>query len=80
MGYGPCGCKESDTTEQLTLREGSKPSGEPGSVTLGCHKGRCVVNFYFIAIFILLFFFELFHCKLDKPDWQIHCLIFSSFK
>ena len=55
MGYSPWGHKESDTTERLTLREGSKPSGEPGSVILGCHKGRCVVNFYFIAIFIFFF-------------------------
>lgn len=46
---------------------------ELGLVIMGCHKGHCVVNFYFIVIII---FFEIFPSEPDRPDWQIHCLIF----
>lgn len=72
----------SGSISQLSLRHlcqclkkgrwvGRRPSGKPGSGILGCHTGRRVVNFSFIFAF-----FEIFPSKPDKPDWQVHCLIF----
>lgn len=52
---------------------GGRWAGDPGSVILGYRKGLCVVNFYFISVIV---FFEIFHSKLNRPDGQIHCLIF----
>lgn len=52
---------------------GRQPSGEPGPAIMGCQKGCCVVNFHFVIIIV---FFEIFHSEPDRPDWQIHCLIF----
>lgn len=71
-------------TQLLTLmlglmKEGTWDVGHQDNLALlsRCHKGHCVVSFYFIIIIV---FFEFFHSKPDKPDWQISLCDFSSFR